>query len=137
MGPRSQISGELPIDSYFNSAGTVRRKDGSMKRRTGADADDANRTRTKKQRTKEPSKGANLEAQEKSRSSMSRNIFGRRIAEWQRLGSADVRPKAVTGVFATTSIPTPISLAKLPRSASSQVHTDMVKDSVFESSISI
>ena len=126
--PRQSISGELPIDTYFSSAGTIRKKEnGSLKRRTGADADDANRTRTKKQRTKQPSKGTNLEAQEKSRSGMSRNIFGRRIAEWQRLGSADARPKAVTGVFATTDIPTPISVAKLPRSASSQMPADMVR----------
>lgn len=126
MGPRSSISGELPIDSYFNSAGAVRKKEnGSKKRRAGPDADDANRTRTKKQRAGQPSK---VEARERARSGMTRNIFGRRIAEWQRLGSADARPKAVTGgVFATTSIPTPVSVAKLPRPALSQVPADMVK----------
>jgi hypothetical protein len=139
MGPRPSISGELPIHSYFNSAGATWNKDkGSTKRRTGADADEANRTRPKRQRTGQPSKITNLEAQEKSRSGMSFDI-SRRIAEyseWQRnscLGSAEARTKAqVTGVSGTTSIPTPVSVAKPPHPTSSRAPADMVK-TVFSS----
>ncbi|KAH9999363.1 hypothetical protein BJV77DRAFT_1121581 [Russula vinacea] len=119
MGPRPSISGELPIHSYFNSAGATWNKDkGSTKRRTAADADEANRTRPKRQRTGQSSKGNNLEVQEKSRSDG--------IVEWHPDGSAEVRTKAqVTGVSGTTSIPTPISVVKLPHSTSSRAPADM------------
>ena len=78
MSPRPSISGELPIDSYFSSAGAIsNRENGSRKRRTGAGADDTKRTQTKKQRTTQPSKATNLESQGKSRSGMICNIFKR------------------------------------------------------------
>jgi hypothetical protein len=131
MGPRSSISGELPIDSYFGSVGTISNKEnGSRKRRrSGAGADEANRTQTKKQRRTQPSKATNLEAQGNSRSGMICNIFRR----WQPtscLASAEARQKVVTAGVSntrTTSIPTPISAVKLPHSTSSRVPADTVK----------
>lgn len=77
MGPRTSISGELPIHSYFSSssktAGTSgNTEDRSLKRRTEADpTDDVKLSTTKKQRTKRPSEGADLGSQDKIRSGMS------------------------------------------------------------------
>lgn len=83
MGPRPSISGELPIDSYFGStgktAGTIGNKENglsSLKRTSGADADNESRTSTKRQKTKQHTKGTNLRIQEKSHSVISGEIFG-------------------------------------------------------------
>ena len=147
MGPRSSISGELPIDSYFGSVGAISNKEnGSRKRRTGAGADEANRTQTKKPRTTtQASRATNLEAQGSSRSGMHDLqhlqagvlLIGNQNS---RLGSAETRqkPEVVTaGAFKarTTSIPTPISAVKLPHSTSSRVPADTVKTMFSESSI--
>jgi hypothetical protein len=136
MGPRSSISGELPIDSYFGSVGAISNKEnGSRKRKTGAasGADEANWTQTKKQRTTQPRKATNLEAQGKSRSGMIYNFFRREycLLATSCLGSVEARRQkvATAGVSKTrtTSIPTPISAVKLPHSTSSRVPADMVK----------
>ena len=147
MGPRSSISGELPIDSYFGSVGAISNKEnGSRKRRTGAGADEANRTQTKKLRTTtQVSKATNLEAQGSSRSGVhdlqhfqaGLLLIGNQNS---RLGSAETRQKVVTAGASktrTASIPTPISAVKLPHSTSSRVPADTVKTIFSESSISL
>jgi hypothetical protein len=68
MGPRTSLSGELPIDSYFRfsskTAGTSGNKEKrSLKRRTEADAPDEAFSSTKKQRTKRPSERTVLDSQ--------------------------------------------------------------------------
>lgn len=131
MGSNSYISGELPIDSYFGSVGAIPNKENrSRKRRTGAGASDSSQTQTKKQRTTEPSKATNIEAQGNSRSGMIYNISARIGNQTSCLGPAEARQKLVTpGVSKTraTSIPTPISAVKLPHSTSSRVPADTVK----------
>jgi len=130
--PRSSISGELPIDSYFGSVGTLSNKEnGSRKRRTGAGADEANGTRTKRQRT---TQATNLEAPGKFRSGMTCDIFRREYCSLGKpascVGPAEARQKVLTaGVSKTrpTSIPTPISAVKLPHPTSSRVSADTVK----------
>lgn len=65
MGPRPSISGELPIESYFGSAGRTAGPSGSkenrsLKRKNALDASgsDGERAPTKKHKTKAPSKGS-------------------------------------------------------------------------------
>ncbi|KAI0003050.1 hypothetical protein BJV74DRAFT_568838 [Russula compacta] len=127
MGPRPSISGELPIDSYFGStgktAGTIGNKDNdlsSLKRRAGATADNENRTSTKKQKTKQHAKGTNFGIQEKSHSVIS--------------AAVRARPNAIPNASGTTSIPTPISVVKLPRSTSSRKPADIEVITVTSSS---
>ncbi|KAI0303202.1 hypothetical protein BC826DRAFT_336397 [Russula brevipes] len=115
MAPRPSISGEIPIDSYFGSAGRAadstlagNKENSSLKRRSGTDQQGANRTSTKKQRIKQPSKCTNLDTQETS--------FSVTIEAQPKPGSSGSR---------TTSLPTPVSVAKLPPSASSRVPVDV------------
>jgi len=116
MSPRSSISGELPIESYFNTsggpAGTIGNKENTSLKRRSTDTNDANRASTKKQRrgerTGQSSKGKNLEIQGK---------FRPRVEE--------ARPQPVPRSSETTSIRTPISVAKPRRSTSARAPADV------------
>ncbi|KAH9963123.1 hypothetical protein BC827DRAFT_144744 [Russula dissimulans] len=106
MSPRSSISGELPIESYFNTsggpAGTIGNKENTSLKRRNTNTNDANRVSTKKQRrgeqTGQSSKGKNFEIQGKFR---------------PRAEKAP--PQPVPRSSGTTSIRTPSSVAKPPR----------------------
>ncbi|KAH9007026.1 hypothetical protein EDB86DRAFT_2869612 [Lactarius hatsudake] len=118
MSPRSSISGELPIDSYFNSlgrtAGPSRSKENrSLKRKNALDAveGDAEWTSTKKHKTKTPSKGSQKKPESKTGHTRSKEFRA----------SSESR---------TTSIPTPNSITKQPIQPPVPVPVDGVAISV-------
>lgn len=109
MGPRLSISGELPIDSYFSSAGrtagpSVSKENRSLKRKNAVDAagGDAERASTKKHKTKTPSKGSQTGSEPKTVHTRSKEL---RVPSTSR----------------TTSMPTPSSITKQPRQPSVDV----------------
>ncbi|KAI0254354.1 hypothetical protein BJV78DRAFT_1351258 [Lactifluus subvellereus] len=102
MSPRSSVTGELPIDSYFGltsrTAGVSGNKENkSLKRKTRDDAL-TERASTKKQKTKTPPKGTNQKTQ----------------ANLNFEKAEPARSEVISGAFGTASMPTPVSLAKLP-----------------------
>ncbi|KAH9050008.1 hypothetical protein EDB84DRAFT_1450453 [Lactarius hengduanensis] len=118
MGPRSSISGELPIDSYFSSLGRTAGPSGSkenrsLKRKNALDAveGDAERTSTKKHKTKAPSKGSQTRPESKTGHTRSKEF---------RASSASK----------TTSMPTPNSITKQPLQPPVPVPVDGVAISV-------
>ncbi|KAI9448239.1 hypothetical protein H4582DRAFT_1899401 [Lactarius indigo] len=114
MGPRPSISGELPIDSYFSSLGRTMGPSGSkdnrsFKRKNALDAaeSDAERTSTKKLKTKTPSKGSQARHESKT---------------------DHTRSKGVSSTSRTTSMPTPNSMTKqsLPPSVLVSLDADVI-----------
>ncbi|KAI9466812.1 hypothetical protein BJY52DRAFT_20668 [Lactarius psammicola] len=113
MGPRPSISGELPIDSYFSSAGRTvgpswSRENGSLKRKNARDAadGDAEWVSTKKYKTKTPSKGSQTRPESKTDYTQSKEF---------RVSSAS----------RTTSMPTPNSITKQPLKPSAKIPVDV------------
>ncbi|KAF8268263.1 hypothetical protein EI94DRAFT_1197731 [Lactarius quietus] len=120
MGPRSSISGELPIESYFSSAGRTAGPSGSkgnrtLKRKNAVDASgsDAEWAPTKKHKTKAPSKGSHTRP------------------ESNHTRSNELR---VSGASRTTSMPTPNSIMKPPPRPSVRIPDDMDVISITSSS---
>ncbi|KAH9077385.1 hypothetical protein EDB83DRAFT_1703190 [Lactarius deliciosus] len=115
MGPRSSISGELPIDSYFSSlgrtAGPSRSKENrSLKRKDALDAveGDAEWTSTKKHKTKTPSKGSQTRPESKT----------------GHIRSKEFRASSASR---TTSMPIPNSITKQPLQPPVPVPVDGVR----------
>ncbi|KAH9062138.1 hypothetical protein EDB87DRAFT_1609550 [Lactarius vividus] len=122
MGPRSSISGELPIDSYFSSLGRTAGPSGSkenrsLKRKNALDTvegdaeQDAEWTSTKKHKTKTPPKGSQTRHESKTGHTRSKKF---------RASSAS----------RTTSMPTPNSITKEPLQLPVLVPVDVVAISV-------
>ncbi|KAN0127484.1 hypothetical protein V8E53_014696 [Lactarius tabidus] len=102
MGPRPSISGELPLESYFSSAGRTAGPSGtkgnrSLKRKNAADASesDAAWAPTKKPKMKAPCKSSHAGPESKADHTRSKEL-------------------RVSGASRTTSMPTPNSIMKPP-----------------------
>lgn len=125
MGPRSSISGELPIESYFSSGGrtagpSVSKENRSLKRKNARDASDSDSSwaLTKKPRTNAP------ESSEICAQNRSLNILNRLFSETGRSRSKELR---VPSASRTTSMPTPNSIMKPPLRPQVQIPDDVVR----------
>ena len=125
MGPRSSISGELPIESYFSSAGRTAGPSGSkenksLKRKNARDASDcdASWAPTKKPRTNAP------ESSEICALNRFLNMLNGLFSETNHSRSKELR---VPSASRTTSMPIPNSSMKPPLRPPVQIPDDVVR----------